>query len=537
MKRLLYILGLVVLSGAAGCKKSDFADAYADPSKLPVTTVDKQFSGMITTFANSNHDKGQHGYIVPSYWNYFVILRTTLLRYTQAVGWENTDNQYVPGGAAVGDRWNDYYNLVAQYREIQKVYSKLTAEEQAARRIFMIAADIFFYDQTQKVVDLHGDIPWSEAGMLSTNNGDYKSSLPKYDKAEDIYTKMLDDLKAYADELTTITLDPAVDAAFKGQDYINRASLDLWKRYCNSLRMRMLTRVSDVPAFTARYNTEMAAILGDPAKYPIVTTNAQNIKISVYDPVNTDITSKNFQTGLEDWNGNLAGKVMIDHMKTSLDPRIRAMYEPGTGAAGVYNGVDPMANRGTQNTQITAGQIAIYNRSTISRNDFFPGILITASEVKFMIAEYQLKSNNAAAAKTAYDEGVTLSAEFYFWLRTLSNDNTAGALTPLAPAEVTAYLATPAVNFNTAVTNADKLKLIAMQKWIHFSVIQPIDSWAEIRRLNAPTLSFEVDNSTAQSQPPVRWMYAFSESVFNAENYAEVQANDKLTTKIFWDLN
>lgn len=537
MKRTIYILGLALIAGIAACKKSDFSDGYADPSKLPVTTVDKQFAGMITTFANSNHDKGHHGYIVPSYWNYFVILRTTLLRYTQAVGWENTDNQYIPGSAAVTDRWNDYYNLLAQYREVQKVYSKLTAQEQAAKRIFIIASNIFFYDQTQKVVDLHGDIPWSEAGMLSTNSGDYSASLPKYDKAEDIYTAMLDDLKSIADELNTITLDPAVEAAFKAQDYINRASLDMWKRYCNSLRLRILTRVSDVPAFTARYTSEVGQITGDPVKYPLVINNSQNIKISVHDPVNTDITAKNFQTGLEDWNGNLAGKFMIDHMKTSADPRLRAMFEPGVNAAGVYNGLDPLQNRSAQNALIAGGTVAIYNRSTISRNDYFPGVLVTASEVKFMLSEYYLKGSNNASAKTAYDEGVTLSTEFYYWLRTLSNDNTAGSLTPLNPAEVTAYLATPAVNFNTAVTNADKLKLIAMQKWLHFSILQPIDSWAEIRRLNAPSLSFEVDNSNAQTQPPMRWFYATNESLFNAENYAAVSANDKLTTKLFWDIN
>lgn len=524
MKRIILITA-IALTGFTACKKSDFESAYADPAKVNVSSVAKQYAGI--TFAYRE-------YIVPSYWNYFVILRTSVLRYTQAVGWENGDNQYIPPAAGVNDRWNAFYNFLAQFRELEKIHSQLSEAEKADTRIFMITSAILFYDQTQKTVDLHGDIPWTEAGKLSTNGGNYGNSLPKYDKAIDIYTKMLDDLKAFADELNTITVPAGIQTSFKSQDLINHGDVTMWKRYCNSLRLRMLTRVSDVASLQARVGTEIGQIVGSPASYPIVTTNAQNIKISIFNPA-TDINSRGFQTGLEDWNGNIAGKVMIDHMKTNVDPRLRAMFEPGVNAGGVYNGLDPMMNRTAQNAAIAGGTLSIYNRSTISRNHYFPGILITASEVKFMLAEYYLKNANATAAKTNYDDGVTLSAEFYFWLRSLSNDNTAGTLTPLVGAEVTAYLAAPGVNFNTAVTTADKLKLIALQKWIHFSVLQPIDSWAEIRRLNAPALTYETDNSNPQTQPPVRWFYAASEPTYNAINYAEVAAQDKLTTKIFWD--
>lgn len=527
MKKILIIVAVMVIAGVTGCKKSDFEDSYADPSKISVSSVGKQFAGVTTSF---------RGYILPDYWNYFVVLRTSLLRYTQAVGWENSDNQYLPPSAGVNDRWNAYYNFLTQYRELENIYGKLSETDKNDSRIFIIAASILFYDQTQKVVDLHGDIPWSAAGKLGANGGDYQASLPKYDKAIDIYTKMLDDLKAFADELNAITVPAGIQASFKTQDLVNHGNLDLWKRYCNSLRLRMLTRISDVASMQARVNTEIGQIVGTPATYPVVSTNAQNIKIAVFNPT-SDISAQGFRSGLEDWNGNLAGKVMIDHMKTNVDPRLRAMYEPGANATGVYNGLDPMANRTTQNTLIAGGTISIYNRSTLSRNQYFPGVLITASEVKYLLAEYYLEQNNLATARTNYEDGIALSAEFYFWLRTLSADNTAGTLTPLTGAEVTTYVASPGANWTLAATNADKLKLIALQKWIHFSVVQPIDSWAEIRRLNAPSLSFETDNSNPQTQPPVRWFYAASETTYNAANYQEVAGQDKLTTKLFWDLN
>ncbi|HYF33251.1 MAG TPA: SusD/RagB family nutrient-binding outer membrane lipoprotein [Chitinophagaceae bacterium] len=534
MKKIFFILAILT-AGITACKKSDFADSYADPSKISETTVEKQFAGFITSYSNSNSDKGQHGYTVPSYWNYFVVLRTTVLRYTQAVGWENSDNQYVPGSAAIGDRWNDYYNFLAQYRELQNIYSRLSTDDQADRRIYMIAATIFFYDQTQKVVDLHGDIPWTEAGKLSANGGDYAASLPKYDNASAIYTKMLDDLKAFADELNAISVKSGIAAGFKNQDLINKGDIVLWKRYCNSLRLRMLSRVSDVANFQSRANTEIGQILSNPASYPVVSSNAENIKISVFD-VNTDITAKGFQSGLEDWNGNIAGKVMIDHMKANGDPRLRAMFEPGANAGGVYNGLDPMLNRTTQNALIAGGTMAIYNRSTISRNQFFPGILITASEVSFFASEHYLKTANAGAAKNAYENGIRQSIEYYYWLRTLSNNNVSGSLTPTNNTEINNYINSAGVNWDLAVTNADKLKLLAIQKWIHYSVVQPMESWAELRRLDAPVFSFEVDAGNVQKQPPYRWLYAANEKTYNAANYQAVAAQDNLSTRIFWDV-
>ncbi|AEW03473.1 hypothetical protein A4D02_19245 [Niastella koreensis] len=540
MKNILLVTVAVASIGFTACKKKDFADSYADPGKISTSTVDKQFAGTLVSRMWTNTDKGNHGYVVPQYWNYFVILRTTLLHYTQAVGWENSDNQYVPGSASISDNWKDYYYFLAQYRELEKIYSKLPAIEQADNRIYMIAAAIFLYDQTQKMVDLHGDIPFSEAGKLSTNGGNYSASLAKYDDAASIYTTMLDSLKGFADELNSIVVPAYIQKKFNTQDLINLGDIKLWKKYCNSLRLRILTRASGASAFSSRASSEIATILSTPAKYPVVTANSENIKVTVFD-LSSDITAKSFKDGLEGDAGrasNTAGKVMIDHMKANGDPRLRAMYQPGDSAKGVYTGVDPVGDRSAQDAAINRdSKIALYNRSTVSRNQYFPGILINAAEVSFLAAEYYLKTANLSAAKTAYETGIRQSVEYYYWIRTLSNDASSGPLTPTNATEVNAYIASTGVNWDLALTTADKLTLIATQKWIHYSVVQPHESWAELRRLDAPALSFEVDNaSNIIKQPPVRWFYPSSENIYNKTNYDVVSSKDNLTTRIFWDV-
>ncbi|UKJ05878.1 SusD/RagB family nutrient-binding outer membrane lipoprotein [Solitalea lacus] len=527
MKKIVYTLAVLLAVGSTACNKADFEESYANPSKVSTSSVEKQFAGFVVT---------NREYVLPSYWNYFVVLRPTLTHYTQAVGWVNAPNQYVPGAASIGDRWNNYYNFLAQFREFQNLYNKQSANDQAAKRIYMIASTIYFYDHTQKVVDLHGDIPWSEAGRMSANGGNYNLSLPKYDNAETIYTKMLDDLKGFAEELNTINVSAAVQAGFKNQDLVNKGDLVLWKKYCNSLRLRLLSRVSDVASLKARAASEIAAILANSATYPVIADNTQNIQISVKD-LSSPLNSTGFKSGLEDWNGNLAGKAMINHMTTNSDPRLRVMFEPGANAGGVYTGLDPMLSSSAQTTLVDGGKIAIYNRSTLSRNEYFPGVLMNAAEVSFIACEAYLKAGNNAAAKTAYNDGIAKSIKFYYDLRALSNNNVAGTLTPTNDAEIAAYAAKPAVNWDLALTDNAKLQLIATQKWIHYSVVQPIESWSEIRRLNGPVFSFEMDNSSAQKQPPYRWLYAASEQTYNTENYSTVRAKDNLTTKIFWDVN
>lgn len=528
MIKKIYILALGATLGLSSCEKSDFEEYYTNPAKLAETTVEKQFTGLIY----SNRD-----YVLPSYWNYFVIHRITNNRYTQAAGWVNQIDQYVPGGGAVNDRWKAYYRTLTEYRELQKVFNSLSSEEQALKRIYMIAATTYIYDHTQQVVDLHGGIPFSEAGMLNTNGGNYSVSYPKYNTAEEIYTKILDDLKGFADELNSTTVSPGVLTGFKIQDFINDGDVTAWKRYINSLRLRVLTRVSGASAFSGRAQTEIGQIIGNPMAYPIVTTNSENVQIEVTTLGRFFSNNDQFRTGLEDGNGNVAGKVIIDHMVKNKDPRLTYIFESGLEATpGTYSGLDPLLNVSEQTDLVNNSLVSIYNRSTISRNSYFPGVIFNASQVNFMLAEYYLNANNASAAKAAYEKGIRESFQFYKNARAVSNDEVSPAPAAVTEADIAAYIASADVRWEGAATNDAKLGLIALQKWLHFNVIQPNENWAELRRLKKPSLTFLPDASSNQQNVPNRWNYPNDERAFNATNYSAVSGTDNLSAKLFWDV-
>jgi hypothetical protein len=534
MKKILFISTMAIAAGLSSCTKKQFSDAYANPQTVNQTTVEKQFAGFLT----SNLD-----YVMYKYWNYFVILQNTALPWSQATGILNNPARYVPGAAAITDRWKYYYNFVAQYKEFMNQYTQLSDAEKANKRMYLIAATIYYYDHSEKVVDLHGDIPWSEAGLLSTNGGNYNKSYAKYDDAATIYTKMLDDLKGFADELNTITIPDVVASTIKSQDFINHGSVTLWKKYCNSLRLRLLMRVSGVSAFQSRVNSEISSIVSNPSNYPVITSNGDNMSIKVYSnttPINNGTgtgLNAEFYSGLIGWgNADIPSKPMIDLMLTDADPRLRAMFQPGANAAGVYSGLDPSLDATTQNTLANGGTLSRYNFSTLSRNTNLPGMLINASEVSFLLAEYYLGAGNDASAKTSYINGINQSIDYYYWLRTISDDASQPDLVPTTQAEKDAYIAGADISWDLAANNAAKLSRIATQKWINYSVLQPIESWTEIRRLKLPALTFVPDNTNAQTLPPNRWVYPSDESTYNSDNYNAVKSKDNFTTKIFWDV-
>ena len=83
------------ISTITSCKKSSFDELYRNPSKVNEVSVEKQFTGITYAYRDL---------VVPSYWNYFVIMRSTAIRYVQATGWINETNQLAPGGASIQDR-------------------------------------------------------------------------------------------------------------------------------------------------------------------------------------------------------------------------------------------------------------------------------------------------------------------------------------------------------------------------------------------------------------------------------------------------
>jgi hypothetical protein len=82
---------------------------------------------------------------------------------------------------------------------------------------------------------------------------------------------------------------------------------------------------------------------------------------------------------------------------------------------------------------------------------------------------------------------------------------------------------------------ASKEEAIGVQKWLHCSLIDVIESWNHIRRTGIPELYFPTDDgSPAYPEVFQRLRYPSDERTNNFGNYAPYQEEDTYYRKLFW---
>ncbi|RAJ02581.1 SusD-like starch-binding protein associating with outer membrane [Chitinophaga skermanii] len=516
MKKNLFIISLAAfgMSTLAACTKSDFSSNFNDPEKTEVASTEGLFKGL---FANDR--------IKPAYWNIFTFLRPQSAVYTQTIGYTNSLNVYTQNTAYGQDRWSDYYtNTLARYRAMEANYAKYTSPSDIrGYNIFMQVGKVVLYDQTQQMVDLWGDIPFKEAGRVAQTSN---PSGPAYDDAKDVYTTMLTDLKAAADFLAVAnTTDSFVlhKQILSKNDPMYNGDLAKWRKYANSLRMRIAMRISYQNETLAKQTIE--EILGNPTKYPVMEANTDNAQL-------TYINGNDIRDGMRDGMGGVAGpSYMIDTvMKPAADPRLRFFFS--RTVRGEFKGSAPNWNSAQQEDSLAKGRVSIIDSTTFTQNNNFPGVLMTAAEVSFIKAE-AFERWGGGTAKTAYENGVKQSIEFYSSI----NQKSSYASNPKKAAtadEITATLASANVAYGT--NKEDNLRKIATQKWIDFNWMGSVHGWAEMRRTKYPTLTFTRVNSPSAPTPGTRLLYPPKERLYNAVNFEKVAAKDVMYGKIFWDV-
>ncbi len=518
MNKILKIIYLVFLLGFFFQCDSMIEDNFIDPSKTTTTSSEFLMTGVFERAKN---------YYMPYYQRHFVFTNQSVGFYSQTKGWVNGTKQYLPG-SGTEDRWNNYYETLLQFRELEDVY---VAKGDENKRIFLLAAKIFMYDQTQQVVDMWGDIPWSEAGKLKSSGGNLDEAKAKYDAAEDIYNTMIVELEKIADELSSIKITAIDQASFNKQDIINGGDVELWRKYCNSLRVRLCIGLCRNSDFKEMAKEEIGKILANPEKYPLISDLSDEVVVEAIGTLTHDNQGERGIRGcLESWGtDNLAPYKMVEVMREGEDPRLEILFAPNID--GEYIGLDPMLNAAEQNRLINDAKVARYDTTTYSRNIYVPGILISAAEVQFMLAEAVEYLGVSGSAEEAYNKGVDLAIRQLYAINNLSTE---GEVTPLDESSIAEYITNSNMNWNSS---PNKLELIATQKWIHYNYLQPERAWTEIRRTNFPKLDFLPDNNTLNARTvPNRLLYPASER-YNLDNYMEVQKDDFLTTKIFWDID
>ena len=310
----------------------------------------------------------------------------------------------------------------------------------------------------------------------------------------------------------------------------------MWRRYANSIRLRLLMRMSFVDEATAK--TAVNAMLANPSSYPLIDGGNSGS----YSPASSDVLLQpltNYANSplnaFTESDSYFAPDYMLNKaMLPANDPRIPVVFDKYGKT--VNNVFVPNATYQAMPITFTAEQQAndytsysVIDSATFLNNLKLPGIVITAPEVNLLKAEAFERWGSTTDAQTAYNTALQQSVSFYYYLNGLGG----GTVAQPDAATITAFLN----NSNVAYTGStdQKLALIWVQKWVHFGILQSDEAWSEYRRTKFPQLTFVTQTLSGYTTPPTRLIYPSVETAYNS-NYSTVKAKDTRTTKIFWDV-
>ncbi|TWW00943.1 SusD/RagB family nutrient-binding outer membrane lipoprotein [Chitinophaga pinensis] len=512
----------------SSCSKT-IEESYTNPEKISEGSLSKLFSGM---YLNKR--------IHPSYYDYYTFLMPAMANYTQLVATAPGNQMYVPNPSYLEGRWTDFYSgsraddgqtpdynyngpgILSSYREMQTTLSKMSADQQARNQVFMKCAEVILYDQTAQMIDLWGDIPFSEAGGL--NSPDRTAKNVPYDDAKATYTKLIAELKAANTFFDTVNVATDVKSELTTADIVLKGDMTAWQRYTNSLRLRLLMRISNSDASA---QAEISAMLAAPATFPLVASNDQNV---LFQESPTAVRSDL----IDAFNGSYAPEYLINTIQEANgDPRLRVMWDEDD-----ENGYKGFPWNGTVGDIENSKRLyAVFDTATFTYNDNIPGVIMTAAEVSFLKAE-AFERFGGGDASVEYNNGIRQSIGFYYSInkgaiKRQGQDNFSRE--PLASptdAEINTYLAKAAIAYTG--TSTEKLVKIYTQKWENFFIMQAGQAWAELRRTGYPVLNFPVSGSLSP-KPPKRLLYPANEQLYNAVEYNKVKAKDTRETPIFWE--
>ena len=353
----------------------------------------------------------------------------------------------------------------------------------------------------QNMTDAWGAIPYTQA--LRPN----EFRAPKYDSQESIYAGLMTEINDALASINTAEPGPVSDLIYGGD-------MDLWKKFGNSVKMRVALRMSDRNAAASKAAFEAAAADG------AFTSNADNALFPYGE--GTDANPIYGNRYIDNRNDYAGSNVFIDILLAQNDPRLPAFFLPATATGnfvGEVYGLSEGNAASTPNSQVS-------QRSALTLSATLPGIYLDYAQVEFMLAEAVERGwVVGGTAQSHYEAGVTASLDFWTGLNQ----------TPVDPADVATYLASDSVTYTRSAPWNYK---IGKQKWMAL-FNQGTQGWSEWRRLDFGILQMPADGVLDGSGIPLRIKYPVDEQTINSGNYNSAisdQGPDLQETRLWWDV-
>ena len=421
----------------------------------------------------------------------------------------------------VGDKylWNGGYSsslfdraFTEQVKDIQDLINTLESGAQGDQTMLGMAR-IWRVVIFSRLTDLYGDIPYFEAGKGALEGID----RPAYDDQQTIYMDMLKELEEGIAQLGS--------GGFGGADLLYGGDTDAWKRFGNSLMLRLAMRLSEVDAGTAESWAVKAINAG------LMNSNADDAFIE-------------HTNGPEGINRNGIGEVLdkangfgddcprlsatlVDWMLATGDPRMDIIGELPESGSGVHNGMPNGLDDATLLENPTGTSIQDFDRINpelvrVSSPMFF----MTYAESELLSAESAVRGWGSGDAAQRYANGVRAAMHVYSHYDPAYD---------ISDADIDAYLGA------NPYDASDAMRQIGWQYWA-VTLLNEYEAFSNYRRTGYPDIApVNYAGNITNGQVPVRLSYpgnAAGFDPFEAALSAQGLGNDPISwmsAPVWWD--
>ena len=345
---------------------------------------------------------------------------------------------------------------------------------------------------------LFGDVPYKEAYQQTAN------TAPVFDSQEEL----LDEYVADLDSAATI-LKRHPDVLKPGIDGMYQNNYTRWIKFANSLKMRLLCRMSGIDD---SYWAAIQAMVDAPEQYPVFSENADNAAVPFKDVDPYRSYWKQDNTTESNFVNHRFTQTMIDMMAefnasgnaTFEDPRLQIYAVQKGGVWKGSRGGVPSADFKQYDTGSAVPNFSILTNSGV------PAFLMDYSEVLFILAEGVQKGKLTVPGQTAkslYESAVRASIDKWATYGLLASKPIyvrSADVTQLLASSFGSYDKAAAQNETSVFSSVEEL--IACQKFIslYYCGYEVFNEW---RRTEYP--AFEIADGTSSNgyEVPTRFGY------------------------------
>lgn len=490
IKSILLVLALVLTS----CS-NDFLDVNDNPNDPPISTPELTLPVAQQSFASLNATSmtyvGQffvYNWASPSDWS----ANTDIKRY-------NINTEFY---SEIFE--NSYGSIFKDLTYVENYEDPTGAVDYSAYDVISETIKGFQY---QYLVDIYGDVPFTEANLRGEN------TTPAYDDAEFVYKSVIDSLTATAQ----LALNLPENAENPGsQDIIFGGDMEKWAQFANTIKLRMLIRLSNTGQ-DQFIEDQIASIDANGVGYietDVYANPGYSDNSGQQNPFYGYVGAGPGGTQVSRADYTVASDFAIEFLQNKNDPRIERIYAP-SAATDEFKGVP----------QATSLPLEGNRADEVSKTG--PGLLISSeqdqpimlhAEALFLQAEAVVRGYIDGNAQEVYEAGIEASFEF------LGVEDAATAAEDYYSQNVenVGWDASP-----------NKIEAIITQKYIALNGTSSIEAWIELTRTGYPE-GVPVPEESDGTRP-VRLLYPASEVSRNAANVPTQTAQDVFTNPPFWN--